>query len=136
MSAHDDGTRPHGGGGESRAARWRAWWRWRPEAISARFVALVAGIIFFFLAVLTQGVLPFIEPSARTSEVTAVVRTDYGRFEPGGLRDRTGADHFDKCPVGGALLDLRDQAQMLAHVHDAEIEICEGPGPPRQGQLH
>jgi cytochrome c oxidase cbb3-type subunit I/II len=81
MSAHDDGTRPHDGGGESRAARWRAWWRWKPEAISARFVALVAGIIFFFLAVLTQGVLPFIEPSARTSEVTAVVRTDYGQLK-------------------------------------------------------
>jgi hypothetical protein len=26
---------------------------------------------------------------------------------------------------------MRDQAQMLAHVHDAEIEICEGPGQPR-----
>ena len=58
------------------------------------------------------------------------------RFEPGGLRDRTGADHFEKRPVGGALLDMRDLAQMLAHVHDAEIEICEGPGPPRQGPLH
>jgi hypothetical protein len=53
------------------------------------------------------------------------------RFEPGGLRDRTKADHLNKCPVCGALLDMRDQAQMLAHVHDAEIEICEGPGPPR-----
>ncbi|MCK1643061.1 cbb3-type cytochrome c oxidase subunit II [Bradyrhizobium sp. 157] len=49
--------------------------------MSARFVALVAGIIFFFLAVLTQGVLPFIEPSARTTEVTAVVRTDYGQLK-------------------------------------------------------
>jgi hypothetical protein len=39
-----------------------------------------------------------------------------------------------KCPVCGALLDMRDLAQMLAHVHDAEIEICEGPGP--QGPLH
>jgi hypothetical protein len=28
---------------------------------------------------------------------------------------------------GGALLDMRNQAKMLAHVHDAEIEICEGP---------
>jgi hypothetical protein len=23
------------------------------------------------------------------------------------------------------------QAQMLAHVHDAEIELCESQGPPR-----
>jgi len=81
MIAHDDGTRPHGGNGEIRAARWRRWWRWKPEAISARFVALVAGIIFFFLAVITQGVLPFIEPSARTREVTAVVRTDFGQLK-------------------------------------------------------
>ena len=26
--------------------------------------------------------------------------------------------------------DTRDLAQMLAHVHDAEIEIGEGPEPP------
>ena len=29
------------------------------------------------------------------------------------------------------MLDMRDQAQVLAHVHDAEIEKCEGPWPPR-----
>jgi hypothetical protein len=29
---------------------------------------------------------------------------------------------------------MRDLAQMLAHVHDVEIEICENPGP--QGPLH
>jgi hypothetical protein len=40
----------------------------------------------------------------------------------------TQADHFMQCPVCGALLDMRDLAQMLAH--DAEIEISEGPGPP------
>jgi cytochrome c oxidase cbb3-type subunit 2 len=48
---------------------------------NARFVALVAGVFFFFLAVVTQGVLPFIEPSARTSDVTAVVRTDLGQLK-------------------------------------------------------
>jgi hypothetical protein len=25
---------------------------------------------------------------------------------------------------------MRDLGEMLAHVHDAEIEISEGPGPP------
>jgi len=35
------------------------------------------------------------------------------------------------CPVCGALIDMRDLAQLLAHVHDAEIEIGEGPEPPR-----
>ena len=34
--------------------------------MSARFVALVAGVLFFFLALVTQGFLPFFEPSART----------------------------------------------------------------------
>jgi cytochrome c oxidase cbb3-type subunit I/II len=46
--------------------------------MNARFVALVAGVGFFFLAVITQGVLPFVEPSARSTLVTAVVRTDLG----------------------------------------------------------
>jgi cytochrome c oxidase cbb3-type subunit 2 len=49
--------------------------------MSARFVALVAGVGFFFLALITQGILPFIEPSARTSHVTAVVRTDFGQLK-------------------------------------------------------
>jgi cytochrome c oxidase cbb3-type subunit I/II len=49
--------------------------------MSARFVALVAGIFFFFLAVATQGILPYIEPSARTNRVTAVVRTDLGELK-------------------------------------------------------
>jgi len=41
----------------------------------------VAGVAFFFLALITQGILPFIEPSARTSHVTAVVRTDFGQLK-------------------------------------------------------
>jgi cytochrome c oxidase cbb3-type subunit 2 len=49
--------------------------------MNARFVALVAGVFFFFLAVVTQGILPFIEPSARTNRVTAVVRTDLGQLK-------------------------------------------------------
>jgi cytochrome c oxidase cbb3-type subunit I/II len=49
--------------------------------MSARFVALVAGVFFFFLAVVTQGILPFIEPSARTADVSAVVRTDFGQLK-------------------------------------------------------
>ncbi|MDP2620177.1 MAG: cbb3-type cytochrome c oxidase subunit II [Hyphomicrobiales bacterium] len=49
--------------------------------MSARFVALVAGVGFFFLAVFTQGILPFVEPSARTTKVTKVVRTDFGQLK-------------------------------------------------------
>jgi hypothetical protein len=41
---------------------------------------------------------------------------------------QTEVDHFGNCPVCGALIDMRDLGQVLAHVHDAEIEICEGPG--------
>jgi cytochrome c oxidase cbb3-type subunit 2 len=44
--------------------------------MSARFVALVAGVGFFFLALITQGILPLVEPSSRSNKVTAVVRTD------------------------------------------------------------
>jgi len=39
------------------------------------------------------------------------------------------ADHFMKCPCCGEWFDVRDLNQLLAHVHDAEIEICEGPSP-------
>ncbi len=49
--------------------------------MNARIVALLAGVFFFFLAVVTQGVLPFLEPSARTNLVTAVVRTDLGQLK-------------------------------------------------------
>ena len=49
--------------------------------MSARFVTLVAGIFCFFLALITQGFLPFFEPSARTARVTAVVRTDLGQLK-------------------------------------------------------
>src|ERR1700747_3842970 len=49
--------------------------------MNARFVSLVAGVGFFFLAVLTQGILPFVEPSARTAPVAAVVRTELGQLK-------------------------------------------------------
>jgi cytochrome c oxidase cbb3-type subunit I/II len=49
--------------------------------MTARFVALVAGVLFFFLAVFTQGFLTLLEPSARTTDVTAVVRTDLGQLK-------------------------------------------------------
>jgi hypothetical protein len=39
---------------------------------------------------------------------------------------KTEADHFGNCPVCGAFVDMRDLGQVLAHVHDAEFEICEG----------
>jgi hypothetical protein len=34
----------------------------------------------------------------------------------------TEADHFGDCPTCGALVDMRDLGQVLAHVHDGEIE--------------
>lgn len=46
--------------------------------MNARIVALVAGVGFFFLAVITQGILPLVEPASRTDKVTAVVRNDIG----------------------------------------------------------
>jgi hypothetical protein len=55
----------------------------------------------------------------------------YRGFDPDGIAD-TEADHFGNSPVCGAFLDMRDLAQMLAHAHDAKIEIGEGPEPPRR----
>ena len=43
---------------------------------------------------------------------------------------QTELDHFGNCPVCGALVDMRDLAQVLAHAHGQEIEIEEGGGPP------
>jgi CRISPR/Cas system type I-B associated protein Csh2 (Cas7 group RAMP superfamily) len=42
---------------------------------------------------------------------------------------KTEVDHFMKCPGCGEWFDMRDLGQVLAHVHDAEIEISEGPEP-------
>jgi cytochrome c oxidase cbb3-type subunit 2 len=49
--------------------------------MNARFVALVAGVGFLFLAVITQGILPLVEPQSRTTKVTQVVRTDLGELK-------------------------------------------------------
>jgi cytochrome c oxidase cbb3-type subunit I/II len=49
--------------------------------MNARFVTLVAGVGFFFLAVITQGILPLVEPQSRTNKVTQVVRTDLGELK-------------------------------------------------------
>jgi hypothetical protein len=58
--------------------------------------------------------------------------TDAGKYR--GFDPDSGAeseaDHFGNCPVCGTLFDVRDLAQTLAHVHDAEIEIGAGPEPP------
>jgi cytochrome c oxidase cbb3-type subunit 2 len=49
--------------------------------MSLRFFALFAGVFCFFLALVTQGVMPYLEPSSRTAKVTAVVRTDFGQLK-------------------------------------------------------
>ena len=65
------GSRPEPGSGAGRGS----------SRMSARFVFLVAGIACFFAALITQGFLPFFEPSARTDQVTAAVRTDFGQLK-------------------------------------------------------
>ena len=45
---------------------------------------------------------------------------------------QTEIDHFGNCPVCGMLIDMRDLGHVLAHVHDQEIEMGEGPKPPRR----
>ena len=56
-------------------------------------------------------------------------------FDPDDVAE-TEADHLGSCPVCGAYLDMRDLGQLVVHMHDQEIEIGEGPEPPRQGPLH
>ena len=57
-------------------------------------------------------------------------------YDPDGIA-KTELDHFRNCPVCGALIDMRDLGQTLAHVHDTEIEIVECDGPPaREGSVH
>jgi len=46
--------------------------------MTARNVALVAGFLFLALAAFVQGILPMLEPQARTTGVTRVVRTELG----------------------------------------------------------
>jgi hypothetical protein len=37
-----------------------------------------------------------------------------------------------KCPGCDQWFDMRDLGEVLANVHDQEIEIGEGPAPPRK----
>jgi len=54
-------------------------------------------------------------------------------YDPDGAPEKE-AGYFEKCPECGEWFDVRDLDQVLTHVHDAEIEISEGPEPPpRQG---
>ncbi len=72
--------------------------------MNARVVALVAGVLFFFLAVFTQGLLPFLEPTARTNAVTAVVRTDLGQLK----WMRTEATDYTPLQQAGRRVYLRE----------------------------
>jgi hypothetical protein len=61
---------------------------------------------------------------------------NYRGIDPDGIAE-TEADHFMNCPGCGEGFDMRDLAQVLAHIHDAEIEISEGPEPPaREAPVH
>jgi hypothetical protein len=44
--------------------------------------------------------------------------------------NRSRSLHEMKCPGCGQWFDMRDLKQALAHLHDADVEICEGPTPP------
>jgi hypothetical protein len=41
---------------------------------------------------------------------------------------KTELDHFGNCPICGALVDMRDLSQVLAHLHDQQFVIEEGEG--------
>ena len=49
--------------------------------MNVRVVALGAGVFFISLAIFVQGLLPFLHPESRTTDVTQVVRTDLGELK-------------------------------------------------------
>jgi cytochrome c oxidase cbb3-type subunit I/II len=49
--------------------------------MNVRVVALGAGVFFISLAAFVQGLLPFLHPQSRTTDVTRVVRTDLGELK-------------------------------------------------------
>ena len=55
----------------------------------------------------------------------------YTGFDPDGVA-QTETDHFGKCPGCGQWFDMRDLGQILVHYLNAEIEIGEGPEPPKR----
>jgi hypothetical protein len=44
------------------------------------------------------------------------------------------ADHFMKCAGCNLWFEMRGLGEVLEHIHDSEIEILEGPDPPREGR--
>ena len=48
-----------------------------------------------------------------------------GRDIVGGAK--TELDHFGNCPICCALIDMRDLAQVMEHVHGQEIEELNAP---------
>jgi predicted protein tyrosine phosphatase len=40
---------------------------------------------------------------------------------------KTELDHFGNCPICRALVDMRDLAQVMEHVHGQEIEELNAP---------
>jgi cytochrome c oxidase cbb3-type subunit 2 len=61
--------------------------------LQLRHLALGAGFFFVTLAIFTQGVLPAVQPQARETKVTRVVRTDLGELK------WTAADASDYTPL-------------------------------------
>jgi hypothetical protein len=41
--------------------------------------------------------------------------------------DQSEISHFGNCPVCGALVDMRDLAQVMAHAHGQEAEELDAP---------
>jgi hypothetical protein len=71
-------------------------------------------------------------PKAGARSATEV--RNYRNIDADGVA-KTETDHDGYCPVCRAYFDRRDLSQMLAHIHDQEIEIGEGEGPPPRGGI-
>ena len=97
--------------------------------MNARFVALVAGVGCFFLALGTQGLLPLIEPASRTDKVTQVVRTDFGELK---WMASVATDYTDQQQLGRQGLHPRGLLVLPFAVRAAgdRRDPALGPGQP------
>ena len=131
----DDGAGPAGRGRRAAPAprrRRRCRPGERPDEMNARFVALVAGVFFFFAALIyARASCPSSSRRSRTTKVTPVVRTDLGELK-WMVTDAT--DYTELQQRGRArlsprgLLVLPFAVRAPGHRRDAAL----GPGQPRR----
>ena len=92
--------------------------------MNARVVALGAGVFFVSLAIFVQGLLPFLHPESRTTEVTQVVRTDLGELK----WMRADATDYTELEQLGRQVYIREAAGTAIRSSSARSRARRGAG--------